>query len=153
MTDYRFEGRERVTIELDGFFEPRPILPARLAYDLVDGRARVSLFAFRVDNLKMKRVPFGASYSELLWRIAVRHDDTPAWWVLACDLDALIPAWAAARWVKYRVRNLRVNIMDRQVSADGLIFDIAPGGDIAEVEQRRGVTTARGSLITHGSVT
>lgn len=136
MTDYRFEGRERVTIELDGFFKPTRDLPDRLEYELVEGQARVSLFAFHVDNLKVKRVPFGTSYSELLWRIAVRHAGAPAWWVTACDLEALIPTWAARRWVRYPVRWQRVNVTERQLSMRDLNFDIGPGVGTARVEQR-----------------
>jgi hypothetical protein len=147
MSVYRFEGRERITIELDGFFEPTFALPDRLELDLVDRRARVSLFAFHVDDLRVLGLPLvRASYGELLWRIAARQGDTRVWWVLSCDLDALGPAWAARRWVRYPVRKMRVDITDRGVSADGLVFDVGPDRDPALVEQRQLVT---GEILHH----
>jgi hypothetical protein len=112
VTEYAFVGRERVTIELDGTFRPETIvIPRRLQLDLVDGRARVRLFAFHVEGMRISGVPLvRSSYGEVLWRIAVRDRGMPAWWVIACDLHALPARWAAARWVRYPVRSHRVAV-------------------------------------------
>jgi hypothetical protein len=143
MSAYRFEGHERITIELDGFFEPTLELPHGLELDLVDGRARVSLFAFHVDSLRIVGMPLvRASYGELLWRIAVRRGEQRAWWVAACDLGAMGPAWAARRWVRYPVRKTRVEVTDRAVSLDGLGFELGEDGDPALVEQRDLLTSS-----------
>ena len=132
MSEFRFEGRERITIELDGSFEPTPAfaLPDGLVLELVDGRARVSLFAFHVDDLLVTGMPLiRASYAELLWRVAVRRGDERAWWVVACDIGAAGPAWAARRWVRYPVRKLHVAVEETGVSTDGLSFEVGPDGD------------------------
>jgi len=143
MSAYRFSGRERITIELDGSFEPTLALPAGLALDLVDGRARVSLFAFHVDDLRVIGMPLvRSSYAELLWRIAVRRGEQRAWWVAACDLTAAGPAWAARRWVRYPVRKRRIDVSEAGVSVEGLAFEIGPPGDPAIVEQRPLLTGA-----------
>lgn len=76
----RFSGTERATIELDGWFLPGALAVPRAAELELDaeGRGRVSLFAFHVDDLQIAGVPLlRASYAELLWRIAVRVDDRP----------------------------------------------------------------------------
>jgi hypothetical protein len=143
MSTYRFEGRERVTIELDGTFAPGIALPDGLDFDLVDGRARVSLFAFHVEDLRIVGMPLvRASYGEVLWRIAVRRGTQRAWWVAACDLGALGPAWAARRWVRYPVRKARVEVGDRAVTVDDFTFALGPDGDPALVEQRVLLTSA-----------
>jgi len=103
---YRFSGRERVTIEIDGLFDPGTLeIPEQLELELHEGRARVSLFAFFVEKLAIAGVPFvRPSYPEVLWRIAVRDRGEPAWWVACCDLAALGPRMAARRWVRYPTR-------------------------------------------------
>ncbi len=54
MSDFRFSGTERVTIELAGTFDPaRVALPAGLAHD----GGRISLFAFHVEQLRIAVVP------------------------------------------------------------------------------------------------
>jgi hypothetical protein len=143
MSTYRFEGRERVTIELDGLFEPALALPDGLALDLVGGRARVSLFAFHVDDLRIVGMPLvRSSYSELLWRIAVRRGDERAWWVAACDLGAMGPAWAARRWVRYPVRKTRIAVGDSGIALDGFGFELGPDADPVLVEQRALLTSS-----------
>ncbi|MGE5180817.1 MAG: hypothetical protein ACM31C_02085 [Acidobacteriota bacterium] len=131
MTDYRFSGRERATVELDGWFRPGGLaVPRRLALELDgDGRARVRLFAFHVDDLRIARVPvFRASYAEILWRVAVRAGDTPAWWIAACDLGAWTARLAAARYVRYPVRRGKVDVSLDHVRADGLAISLGPAG-------------------------
>ena len=152
MSEYRFSGRERITIELEGSFEPTLPVPAGLALDLVDGRGRVSLFAFHVEDLTIVGMPLiRASYAELLWRVAVRRGDDHhrarvearcdrAWWVVACDIGAAGPAWAARRWVRYPVRKRHVAVDDEGVRTDGLAFEVGPDGDRAIVEHRAVLT-------------
>jgi hypothetical protein len=140
---YRFSGRERVTIELDGLFDPTLELPSGLELDLVDGRARVSLFAFHVEDLRVTGIPLvRASYGEVLWRVAVRRGEQRAWWVAACDLAAMGPAWAARRWVRYPVRKTRVEVTDHAVSLEGFGFELGEDGDPALVEQRDLLTSS-----------
>jgi len=139
-----FIGRERATIELDGAFRPGAVaVPPRLSLELDnDGRARVRLFAFHVERLRVARLPLvRASYAELLWRVAVRAGDTPAWWVIACDLGARVPRVVAARFIKYPVRDQRVEVSERAIASRGaagaLALALGPPGDSAvAIEQR-----------------
>ena len=103
---YRFHGRERVTIELDGLLDPASLaIPRGLELELRDGAARVRLFAFHVEDLRITGIPLvHSSYAEVLWRIAVLERGEPAWWVACCDLAALAPRLAARRWVRYPTR-------------------------------------------------
>jgi hypothetical protein len=129
--EYRFTGRERATVELDGAFRPGGlVVPQRLSLELDrDGRARVRLFAFAVEGLRIAGVPLvRASYSELLWRVAVRAGDTPAWWVVACDLGARAPRWVASRYVRYPVRARDVEVEADRVRCDGLAIALGPAG-------------------------
>jgi hypothetical protein len=126
-----FRGYERATIELDGWFRPGGLaVPRRLALELdADGRARVRLFAFHVEGLRISGVPLlRASYGELLWRIAVRAGETPAWWVAACDLGAWSARLLAARYVRYPVRKMTVEVAADRVRADGLEISLGPRG-------------------------
>lgn len=133
----KFAGTERITVELAGTFEPQLALPDGLAFDLVDGRARVSLFAFHVDDLRIGGVPFvRSSYAEVLWRIAVVHAGEPAWWVAACDLAARVPAIAARRFVRYPVRMVPVEVGETRIATGGLEFALETGSDPVSVEQR-----------------
>jgi hypothetical protein len=119
---FRFHGTERTTIELDGTFHPgRIAIPQRLELELdAEGRARVRLFAFDVDELRITGVPLlRTSYAELLWRIAVRAGDTPAWWVIACDLGERVPRALARRYVRYPVRAQRVLVNRDRLRSDG----------------------------------
>lgn len=127
MTEYRFSGRERVTIELGGSFDPAALaLPAGLSHDLAGGRARIELFAFHVDGLQVRSVPLARwSYPELLWRIAVRRGDEPAWWVIACDLAARGPRWAARQYVRYDVRPNAVTVTEQRVGSRGPLGELA----------------------------
>lgn len=158
MTAYRFAGRERITIELDGWFDPAALaLPAGLVPELEGGRARVSLFAFHVDALRVIGVPLvRASYAEVLWRIAVRRGDTPAWWVAACDLDARarLAAWAARRWVRYPVRRCAVAVTETGATgaialggpAGAFACTVGPGEASAGIEARELLTGQPGAL-------
>jgi hypothetical protein len=103
----RFSGTERATIELDGWFLPGALAVPRAAeLELdADGRGRVSLFAFHVDDLQIAGVPLlRASYAELLWRIAVRIGERPVWWIAACDLGSRRARYLAEREIHYPVR-------------------------------------------------
>ena len=129
---YRFHGRERVTIEIDGRCDPASVrVPSRLALDLDGGRARVSLFAFHVDDLRVAGVPLLRwSYAEVLWRVAVVDAGAPAWWVVACDLEPRGPRFAAARFVRYPVRHLPVIVDESQLVTGrrmSVVGDLAMG--------------------------
>lgn len=121
MTERRFHGRERITIELDGTLSAAALaLPAGLELDPIDGRARVSLFAFDVEKLRITGIPLARwSYPEILWRVAVRRGSEPAWWIVACDLEARGPRWAAKRYVRYEVRAHAVEVTERRVGSRG----------------------------------
>lgn len=123
MSEFKFTGIERVTVEIDGTFDPaRVALPAGLTHD----GGRVSLFGFHVDQLRIASVPLLSwSYSEVLWRIAALRDGAPCWWVIACDLQARGPAWAAARYVRYPVRRTRVSVDEAR-----LISRAPPAGEL-----------------------
>jgi hypothetical protein len=143
-TAYRFRGRERVTIELDGAFDPSGLaIPAGIA---VEGApARVRLFAFFVEGLRVAGVPLlRASYAEVLWRVAVRADDAPAWWAIRCDLGALGPRLAARRWVRYPVRAAAVEVSGERVRVAAppgeLSIAIGPPGPPADAEPRPLIT-------------
>jgi hypothetical protein len=122
VTEYRFSGRERVTFELAGSFEPGALaVPDGLEHD-DPGGGRVVLFGFAVEGLRIRGVPLARwSYPELLWRIAVRRVATKeaAWWVVACDLGARGPRWAARRYVRYDVRAQIVEVTEQRVASRG----------------------------------
>ena len=131
---YRFFGRERATVELEGSFRPEHLsVPPPLDLELdAEGRARVRLFAFHVDGLRIAGIPLvRSSYAELLWRVAVRTDQRPAWWVAACDLGARAPRWLAGRFVRYPVRAQEVAVgLDGVRSSGGAgTLGIALGAD------------------------
>jgi hypothetical protein len=124
----RFSGTERATIELDGWFMPGAVAVPRAAELELDaaGRGRVSLFAFHVDDLQIAGLPIlRASYAELLWRIAVRVDDRPVWWIAACDLGSRRARYLAEREIHYPVRSANVAVDLDQVRSE------ATGGDLA----------------------
>jgi len=132
MSDYRFTGRETATIELDGTFRPGGLaVPRQLELELDDeGRARVRLFAFHVEGLRIARVPLvRASYAEVVWRVAVRAGAKLAWWVPACDLGARAPRWLAARYIHYPVRAGTVEVTPDhvRVRAEAGVLSIALG--------------------------
>jgi len=134
---YRFHGTERVTWELDGTFAPDAVaLPAGLSHDEVEGRGRVSLFGFAIEGLQITGVPLLRwSYAELLWRIAVRWRDRPAWWVVACDLAARGPAIAARHYVHYDVRPNVVTIDRHALTSRGAACELAVRADEADLER------------------
>lgn len=102
------------------------------------GRARVCLFAFDVEDLRITGVPLvRSSYAELLWRIAVRAGGEPAWWVIACDLGPALPRMLAARLVRYPVRAQHVVLAREQLSATG-----AAGGLAISLGAATGATRA-----------
>jgi hypothetical protein len=127
VTEYRFRGRERVTIEFDGVFDPAGLaVPAGVSLEPPDGPARVRLFAFFVEGIRIAGVPLlRASYAEVLWRVAVRAEGEPAWWALCCDLGAFGPRIAARRWVRYPVRAAEVEVVEDRVRV------VAPAGELA----------------------
>jgi hypothetical protein len=124
----KFSGTERATIELDGWFLPGALAVPRAAeLELdVEGRGRISLFAFQVDDLRIAGLPIlRASYAELLWRIAVRVDGRPVWWVVACDLASRRARYLAEREIHYPVRDANLTVDLDQVRSE------AAGGDLA----------------------
>lgn len=124
----RFSGIERATIELDGWFAPGAVViprAAELELD-ADGRGRVSLFAFHVDDLRIAGLPLvRASYAELLWRIAVRVDGRPVWWIAACDLTSRRARYLAEREIRYPVRRARVAVDLDQLRCEADRGDLA----------------------------
>jgi hypothetical protein len=143
----RFFGTERATIELDGYFHPSGLaIPRTVELELdEDGRARVSLFAFDVADLRIAGLPLvRASYAELLWRIAVRTAGRLAWWVVACDLASRRARYMAEHEIRYPVRRSEVEVeLDaiRCVSARGdLVISVGQLCQHASPE-RRGVFT------------
>jgi hypothetical protein len=68
-----------------------------------------------------------------LWRIAVRRgggdEHERAWWVIACDLHARGPRWAARRYVRYDVRPNRVEVAEHRISSRGPSGDLSIGID------------------------
>jgi hypothetical protein len=84
------------------------------------------LFAFHVDDLQIAGLPLlRASYAELLWRIAVRVDGRPVWWIAACDLGSRRARYLAEREIHYPVRSASVTVDLDQVRSE------AAGGDLA----------------------
>ena len=143
----RFSGTERTTIELDGYFHPRAlVLPRTAELELdSDGRARVSLFGFHVDDLQIAGVPLiRASYAELLWRIAVRTAGRLGWWVVACDLSSRRARYLAEREIRYPVRKSQVAVdVEALRCASGrrdLVISLGMVSEHASPE-RRGVFT------------
>ena len=120
-----------MTIELDGAFDAAVLaLPAGFAHDGVGDRGRVSLFAFHVEKIRTRGLPLlSFTYPELLWRIAVRRGDERAWWVIACDLHARGPRWAARRYVRYDVRPNRVEVAEHRIASRGPAGDLSIGVD------------------------
>jgi len=116
-----FAGTERATIELDGWFQPGALVLPRSAEPELDaeGRARVSLFAFHVDDLRIAGVPLvRASYAELLWRVAVQVAGRAAWWIAACDLGSRPARVLAERAIHYPVRPARVAVDIDRIRAE-----------------------------------
>jgi len=147
----RFAGTERATIELDGWFAPDALaVPHAATLELdADGRARVSLFAFHVDDLAIVALPvLRASYAELLWRVAVRIAGQPAWWIASCDLGSRRARWLAEHAIHYPVRRARVAVDADEIRADvgPRTLAISVGASIGEKrspERRRVVTGPR----------
>ena len=143
----RFFGTERATIELDGYFPPRALaIPRTAELELDDdGRARVSLFAFHVAELRVVGLPLvRASYAEILWRVAVRTAGRLGWWVAACDLSSRRARYVAEHEMHYPVRRSEVDVdvaAVRCVSHPGdLVISLGPLSEHASPE-RRGMFT------------
>lgn len=147
----RFVGTERATIELDGWFLPGALAVPRATELELDagGRARVSLFAFHVDDLQIAGVPLvRASYPELLWRVAVRAAGRPAWWIAACDLGSRRARLLAGRAIHYPVRAARLAVDLERIRVDAgprtLAISVGPTvRDRLSPERRAVLTGAR----------
>jgi len=144
----RFYGTERATIELDGWFHPRALaIPRTAELELDDdGRARVSLFAFHVDDLQIAGVPLvRASYAELVWRVAVRTAGRIGWWVPACDLRSRRARYVAEHEIHYPVRRSDVVVeltAVRCVTDDGdLVISVGQPATDHVSPERRGMFT------------
>lgn len=133
---YQFRGIERATIELEGTFDATQSFSGPLDLEIdEDDRARVSIFAFQVDDLKIAGVPLvRASYSQLLWRIAIRDQGEPAWWVMACDLEPLGPRLIAERTIRYRVRRNAVDVTVTSIHAPGFVVELDAATSTRRVE-------------------
>lgn len=135
---YQFRGIERATIEIDGTFDATQSFSAPLDLEIdAHDRARVSVFAFHVDDLKITGVPLvRASYGQLLWRIAIRDRGQPAWWVIACDLEPLGARLIAERTVRYPVRRNAVDVTVSAVRAPGFVVELAAATTARPLEHR-----------------
>jgi hypothetical protein len=144
----RFFGIERATIELDGWFHPRALaIPRTAELELDDdGRARVSLFAFHVDDLQIEGVPLvRASYAQLLWRVAVRTAGRLGWWITACDLRSRRARYMAEHEIHYPVRRAEIAVeveAVRCLCGDGdLVISVGPTESQHVSPERRGMFT------------
>lgn len=94
-------GTEEHTLEIPGTL-PREKAAALAGPDLVvedvRGATPVSVVIFRVKGLAE------ATYAEALWRVGVMHRDTPAWLVVACDVESAFVKKTAEWLVRYPVR-------------------------------------------------
>lgn len=147
----RFFGTERATVELDGYFPPRALaIPRTAELELDDdGRARVSLFAFDVADLRVAGLPLvRAAYAEILWRVAVRTAGRLGWWVSACDLASRRARFVAEHEMHYPVRRSEVSVdlaAVRCISPAGdLVISVGPLAEHASPERRGMFTGPRG---------
>jgi len=144
----RFVGTERATVELDGYFDPRALVLPRIAELELDddGRARVSLFAFHVDDLQIAGVPvFRASYAELLWRVAIRTAGRRGWWIAACDLASRSARYLAEHEIHYPVRRAELGVEVEAIrcicSAGDLVISLGQMAPEHVSAERRGMFT------------
>jgi hypothetical protein len=135
---YQFRGTERATIEIDGTFDATQSFNASHDLEIDENdRARVSVFAFHVDDLKITGVPLvRASYGELLWRVAIRDRGEPAWWVVACDLEPLGARLIAERTIRYPVRRNAVEVTVQAVRAPGFVVELEAATSAQRIEHR-----------------
>ena len=146
----RFAGTERATIEVDGWFAPGALAVPRSATLELDaeGRARVSLFAFHVDDLAITALPIlRASYAELLWRVAVEVAGRPAWWIASCDLGSRRARLVAERAIHYPVRRAEVAVDLEGIRVEAgprtLAISVGQPGDHRSPDRRRVLTGPR----------
>jgi hypothetical protein len=139
VAQYQFRGIERATIEVEGTFDATQSFNTQLDLEIDENdRARVSVFAFHVDDLKITGVPVvRASYGELLWRIAIRHRGEPAWLVVACDLEPLGARLIAERTIRYPVRRNAVDVTVQRIQAPGFVVDLEAATSAQPLEHRR----------------
>ncbi len=139
ITQYQFRGTERATIEIEGTFDATQSFNTPLDLEIDENdRARVSVFAFHVDDLKITGVPLvRASYGELLWRVAIRDSRGPAWWVVACDLEPLGARLIAERTIRYPVRRNAVEVTVQSIQAPGFVVDLEAATSARPIEHRR----------------
>jgi hypothetical protein len=144
-TQYQFHGIERATIELEGTFDATQSFSAPVDLEIdEDDRARVSVLAFQVDDLKITGVPLvRASYAQLLWRIGIRHHGKPAWWVIACDLEPLGARLIVERTMRYPVRRNPVEVTVSSINAPGFVVDLAAATSARRLEADHRILVAR----------
>jgi len=156
MSETWLRGTETLTVELDGRIDlarAKAIVGAGLELDPVDGAALVNLFAFRMEGMSVRGVPGPRlDYAELLWRVAVRHGDTPAWLCVACDIDAMIVRALGAWLVRYPVREARIDVDERRLEGvdpeEGrMVLQLdRRDGTVADVPARAMMVRSRGAL-------
>lgn len=138
MVETLLRGVEAVTVELDGRLElarAKSIVGPGLELEAVDGAALVNLFAFQMEGMSVRGVPGPRlDYGELLWRVAVRHSDQPAWLCLACDIDTMIVRALGALLVRYPTREARIDVGERRLEG----VDPEQGRFVLQLERREG---------------
>jgi len=138
MSETVLRGTEAVTVELDGRLDlarAKSIVGPGLDPEVVDGAALANLFAFRMEGMSVLGVPGPKlDYGELLWRVAVRHGETPAWLCVACDIDAMIVRALGALLVRYPTREARIDVGERRLEG----VDPDEGRLVLQLDRREG---------------
>lgn len=156
MIETLLRGTEALTVELDGRLDlarAKSLVGPGLEPEPVDGAALVNLFAFQMEGMSVRGVPGPRlDYGELLWRIAVRHSDQPAWLCIACDIDTMIVRALGAVLVRYPVREARIDVGERRLAGvdpedDRLVLQLERRESaVADVASRAMLVRSRGAL-------
>ena len=122
-------GREALTLEVElgcDAAAARSVLPTRLELDVqADGQASVSTLLFSMEQMRVKGLPTpGLAYHEVLWRLRARHDGSPVFFAVACDLDHPLVRGLGATLIRYPVRRARFEFSEssfRASAAEGTL--------------------------------
>src|SRR5580698_10761693 len=96
-----------------GVAEARARVDDRVALEVDDDRVRVRLLLFAMCGLHWKAMPYPAfNYREALWLVGITRGALPAWYALACDLDAFMVRTLGAILVRYPVRRAAFQVTD-----------------------------------------